>query len=66
MTNCENAAAVHELITEVDPEICVEHLDDMWECWVTNERNDYCTANIRADVLVTYKSIRQLLLKIKR
>jgi hypothetical protein len=41
-------------------------LDDMWESWLTNESNDYCTANVRADVLATYKSIRNLLLGIKK
>jgi hypothetical protein len=62
----ENAMAVKELLLETEPEVCVAHLDDMWESWLTNESNDYCTANVRADVLATYKSIRNLLLGIKK
>jgi hypothetical protein len=66
MTACENAAAVNELLLETEPEVCVEKLDEMWESWLTNEQNDYCTANVRADMLATYKSIKKMLLHIKR
>lgn len=53
--------AINELLREVDTNTCVKHLEEMWESWITNERNDFSEAEKRACLLSSYKNIRKLL-----
>lgn len=61
MTDLKKLQALEELLTEDSAENMEKRLTEMWECWVTNERNDMSTANERANILYTYKNISQFL-----
>lgn len=65
-TPCKNAEAVNELLRIADPDYFIENLTDMWETWVTSDLTDSATASMRADRLITYKTLCEMLRKISR
>lgn len=61
MSNTHNNEAVKALLSETDKEVCIETLDDMFECWLTHERNDCTNTNLRAERYYAYKGLREML-----
>lgn len=57
----ETYEAVNRLLVETDPNVCINTLDEFFECWLTHERTDSESASERADRFQAYKSLRKML-----
>lgn len=64
MRDLDKITAVDELLINDSAIHMSQRLTDMWECWVTNEINDMAPAKERADMLWTYKNLRDFLKRI--
>jgi hypothetical protein len=64
MIKSEPGEAVENLLAYSEPKAYSEALTKMWECWITNERNDFASAAERADKLQLYKNLNNFLLNI--
>ena len=65
-SQCKNAEAVKQLLDIDDPQHLLDNLTDMWEVWVTSDVIDGSPASTRADMLLTYKGLREMLRTISR
>jgi len=64
--SCKNADAVKQLLRTADPKDFIESLTDMWEVWIMSELTDNTPASLRADRLMSYKAMCELLRNISR
>ncbi|WP_340112632.1 hypothetical protein [Maribellus mangrovi] len=61
MTRAEINKALDALLLETDGEVCIETLDEFFECWLTHERTDSDDFKMRAKRWQAYTSLRKLL-----
>lgn len=66
MNSCHNAEVVKALLTEFDKEVISEVLNDFWESWITNERNDCTTAEHRTNCWFVYHHLLKFLESIEQ
>jgi len=57
MTACDNAAAVKDLLNEVEPEVLIEVLHNFWHSWLASDLNDCTTASTRLDHWEVYQQL---------
>lgn len=66
MNESNNAKAVHDLLRIDDPNTFIDDLTEMWEAWITSDLTDGATASQRAQKLMSYKALCEMLRNISR
>lgn len=61
MSDNDKIAAVKELLNWAYTDTLQSHLTEMWESWLTAKDNEHISADLRRDVLWSYKCLMKFL-----